>query len=61
VLSRDIDERLFAKKVEVVADGMCDGLVLPFFEKQRAEAAQSAECKARRMSKIGGGFNVLVA
>jgi glutathione S-transferase len=41
MISQDIGERLFAKKVEVVADGMCDGLVLLFFEKQRAEAAQS--------------------
>jgi glutathione S-transferase len=47
--------------VEVVADGMCDALVLLFFEKQRAEAAQSAECKARQVRKIDGGFNVLVA
>jgi hypothetical protein len=35
--------------------------VLLFFEKQRAEAAQSEECKARRMRRTGGGFNVLVA
>jgi len=61
MLSRDIDERLFAKKVELVADGICDGLVLLFFEKQRAEAAQSEECKARRTRRTGGGFNVLVA
>jgi glutathione S-transferase len=61
MLSQDIHERLFAKKVEVVADGMCDALVLLFFEKQRAEVAQSAECKARQMRKIDGGFNVLVA
>lgn len=27
MLSQDIHERLFAKKVEVVADGMCDALV----------------------------------
>ena len=39
---------------------MCDGLILLFFEDQRAEAAQSAERKARRMRKIDGGFNVLV-
>jgi glutathione S-transferase len=61
MLSRDIDERLFAKKVEVVADGICDGLIVLFFKDQRAEAAQSAERKARRMRRIGGGFNVLVA
>lgn len=47
MLSEDIDERLFAKKVEVVADGMCDALILLFFEKQRAGEAQSPEWKAR--------------
>jgi glutathione S-transferase len=39
MLSQDIHERLFAKKVEVVADGVCDAPVLLFFEKRRAEAA----------------------
>lgn len=41
----EIDDRLFAKKVEVVADGICDALVLAFFEKQRAQP--SAEWRAR--------------
>jgi hypothetical protein len=54
MLSQDIHERLFAKKVEVVADGMCDALVLLFFEKQRAEAAQSAE---RRVQGTAGEEN----
>jgi glutathione S-transferase len=31
----DADDRLFAKQVEVLCDGMCDALVLLFFEKQR--------------------------
>jgi glutathione S-transferase len=55
MLSQDIDERLFIKKVEIVADGVCDALILLFFEKKRAE------CKARQVRKIDGGFNVLVA
>jgi glutathione S-transferase len=59
MLSEDVDERLFAKKVEVVADGMCDALVLRFFEKQRAEGAQSPEWQARQMRKIDGGFKAL--
>lgn len=57
LLSKDIDERLFAKKVEVVADGMCDALVLAFFEKQRD--LQSEEWKARQMRKVEGGFKAL--
>jgi len=59
MLSSDIDERLFAKKVEVVADGMCDALVLLFFEKQRLKDAQSEEWKARQMRKVDGGFKAL--
>ncbi|KUJ24607.1 glutathione S-transferase domain-containing protein [Mollisia scopiformis] len=57
MLSDDIDERLFAKKVEVVADGVCDAFVLCFFEKQRAQ--QSEEWKARQMRKVDGGFRAL--
>jgi glutathione S-transferase len=47
MLSPDIDEKLFAKKVEAVVGGMCDAPVLLFFEKQRPEGAQSQEWKAR--------------
>jgi len=57
MLSKDIDERLFAKKVEVIADGMCDALVLLFFEKQRE--APSEEWQARQMRKVEGGFKAL--
>jgi glutathione S-transferase len=57
MLSDNVDERLFAKKVEVVADGMCDALVLRFFEIQRSQ--QSEEWKARQMRKVDGGFKTL--
>ncbi|KAF8848649.1 glutathione S-transferase domain-containing protein [Acephala macrosclerotiorum] len=57
MLSEDIDEQLFAKKVEVVADGMCDALVLRFFEIQRAQPSE--EWKARQMRKVDGGFKAL--
>lgn len=57
MISTNVDERLFAKKVEVVVDGMCDALVLTFFEKQRAQ--QSEEWKARQMRKVDGGFRAL--
>lgn len=59
MVSQDIDERLFERKVEVIADGMCDALVLLFFEKQRAEEKQSPEWKARQMRKVDGGFKAL--
>jgi glutathione S-transferase len=47
MLPQDVDERLFAKKVEVVADGMCDAMVLAFFEKQRDQDKQSKPWTAR--------------
>lgn len=37
----DADDRLLVKKIEVVVDGICDALVLSFFEKQRDEDKQS--------------------
>jgi len=43
--SSEVDDRLFARKVEVLCDGICDALVLAFFEKQRE--AQSEEWTAR--------------
>jgi len=39
--SEHLDDRLFVKQVEVVVDGICDALVLSFFEKQRDEDKQS--------------------
>ena len=59
MLSSDPKGRLFAKKVEVVADGMCDALVLRFFETQREN--QSPEWIARQMRKVDGGFKALDA
>ncbi|TVY83670.1 putative GST-like protein [Lachnellula suecica] len=57
MLSQDIDEKLLAKKIEVVVDGVCDALVMLFFEKQRD--SESAEWKARQMRKVDGGFKAL--
>jgi glutathione S-transferase len=37
----DADDRLFVKQVEVVVDGICDALVLSFFENQRDEDKRS--------------------
>jgi glutathione S-transferase len=38
---KDADDRLLVKQIEVVVDGICDALVLSFFEKQRDEDKQS--------------------
>ena len=55
----DIDAALFAKKVEVVADGICDALVLLFFEKQREDGKRSEAWMARQRRKVDGGLKAL--
>lgn len=51
--------RLFARRVEVVADGVCDAGVLGFFERQREPARRSPEWEARQRRKIDGGLRAL--
>lgn len=55
----DVDERLFARQVEVVADGICDALVLAFFESHRDADKQSQPWKDRQMRKVNGGLKAL--
>ena len=50
-------DRLIAKQVEVVCDGMCDALVLLFFERQREH--RSLEWEARQLRKVDGGLKAL--
>ena len=59
MLPADIDRRLFARRVEVVADGVCDALVMLFWERHRAPENQSAEWKARQMRKVEGGLRAI--
>jgi len=53
----DDDGYLEAKRVQVVADGACDALVLSFFERARPEP--SAAWLARQMRKVEGGLGDL--
>lgn len=55
LLPEDVDERLLARKLEVLCDGTCDAFVLMFFEKMREESRQSAEWIARQRRKVDGG------
>jgi glutathione S-transferase len=55
LLPADVDGRLAARKLEVLCDGVCDAVVLTFFERRRANAAQSTEWMARQRRKIEGG------
>ena len=54
MLPADVDGILAARKLEVLCDGVCDALVLTFFERMRGDGA-SAEWTARQRRKIDGG------
>jgi glutathione S-transferase len=52
-------DRLAARKVEVIADGICDALVLLFWERHRPAEQQSTEWIARQRRKVDGGLRAL--
>jgi len=56
MLPRDVDGIIAAKRLEVLCDGICDALILMFFERQRAKEAQSSEWMARQKRKVDGGL-----
>ena len=58
LLSSKLPQRLMAKKLEVLADGVCDAVVLVFFERMRGEHA-SAEWTVRQVHKIEAGVREL--
>ena len=55
MLPRDVDGVLAARRLEVLCDGVCDAVVLTFFERMRSPDAQSQEWQARQRRKIDGG------
>lgn len=55
LLPQDTDGILAARKLEVLCDGVCDALVLTFFERMRGDGA-SREWLARQRRKIDGGL-----
>ena len=55
LLPVDDDGILAAKRLEVLADGVCDAVVLLFFERRRPAACQSAAWIERQMRKVKGG------
>jgi glutathione S-transferase len=57
LIPADDDGYLEAKRVQVVADGVCDSLVLSFFERSRPEP--SVPWLARQMRKVQGGLENL--
>jgi glutathione S-transferase len=61
LLPDDLDGRLAARKVEVICDGVCDALVLLFWERRRPPEHQSREWAARQRRKVDGGLGALAA
>lgn len=56
LLPADDDGILAHKRMEVLADGVCDALLLVFFERMRPEAHRSAPWVTRQMRKVRGGI-----
>ena len=50
------DDLLAAKRLEVLADGICDAAVLVIFERRRPKDCRSVPWEARQRRKIEGGF-----
>ena len=59
MLPDDIDGKLAARHVEVLADGVCDACVLLFWERHRPAEHQSKEWMARQQRKVDGGLAAL--
>lgn len=55
LIPRPLRERLLAKTVEVLQNGVCDAVVLLFFERQRAPGQQSEAWIKRQQRKIERG------
>jgi glutathione S-transferase len=61
LLPADADDALAARQVEVIADGVCDALVLLFWERRRPEEQRSDPWMARQRRKVDGGLRALAA
>lgn len=55
LLPADIDGIIAAKRLDVLCNGVCDALVLLFFERMREEDKRSQQWMARQQRKIAGG------
>ncbi len=55
LLPADVDGILAARRLEVLCDGVCDAIVLTFFERMRKDSA-SQPWLARQRRKIDGGL-----
>jgi glutathione S-transferase len=61
LLPPDAEGVLAARQVEVIADGICDAVVLLFWERHRDAAQRSEPWMARQRRKVAGGLRALEA
>ncbi|MEM8972420.1 MAG: glutathione S-transferase N-terminal domain-containing protein [Pseudomonadota bacterium] len=59
IFPSDPMERLRARRLEVLADGVCDAVVLTLFEKMRGAEHSSPEWLSRQRRKIEGGIRAI--
>jgi glutathione S-transferase len=55
LLPGDVDGTIAARRLEVLCDGICDAVVLSFFEQMRSEEGRSQHWLDRQRRKIDGG------
>jgi glutathione S-transferase len=55
LLSGDVDGIIAARRLEVLCDGICDAVVLSFFEQMRSAEGRSQHWLDRQRRKIEGG------
>lgn len=56
LVPESVDDRLAVKRFEILGDGICDALVLMFFEKGRTPEMRSPEWYDRQSRKVDGGL-----
>lgn len=56
LLPADVEGILAARRLEVLCDGICDALVLIFFEQMRKEEHRSEPWISRQRRKVDGGL-----
>lgn len=61
LLPTDPEQRLAARQVEVIGDGVLDAFLLLFFERLRPAPLRSDPWMARQQRKIDGGLRALAA
>ena len=59
LLPSTLDEKLYARQIQVLAEGVMDAIALNFFEQARGKEKMSQEWFNRQNRKIGGGMKAL--